>query len=138
MIGVVVVTHGRIGEEMVAAVQRIFPDMKHMIGVEVQSDAPPSRMQERVREAIATVRGDRGVLILTDMFGGTPSNICLPFLNESGIEVISGVNMPMLMKLANLATDMSFEELVSYIQRYGQRNIVVASSVLAGDMAQHG
>jgi PTS system mannose-specific IIA component len=66
------------------------------------------------------------------MFGGTPSNICLSFLNQERIEVISGVNLPMLIKLANLKGDFNFDDIVPFIQQYGQRNIVIASHVLNG------
>ncbi len=132
MIGIVVVTHGNIGREMVAATKRIIPDAAHVTGVCVESNDPPQTIRHQISDAVATVDAGNGVLILTDMFGGTPSNICLSFLNHDKTEVISGFNLPMLIKLANLRENMSFEDIVPFIQKYGQRNIVIASHVLNG------
>lgn len=132
MIGIVVVSHGNIGCEMVAATRRIFPDATHMCGVAVESNDPPESIRKQISEAVASVNKGNGVLILTDMFGGTPSNICLSFLEPSRIEVLSGFNLPMLIKLAGLKSDANFTDTVTFIQQYGQRNIVIASHVLAG------
>ena len=134
MVGILVVTHGNIGKEMVNAVRRILPDATHLMGVAVESNDPPARLREQVNQEIDKIQGSEGVLLLTDMFGGTPSNICLSFLRSPNIEVISGVNLPMLIKLASMRQRMPFHELVSFVQQYGQRNIVVASRVLDGHM----
>lgn len=131
MIGVVVVSHGNIGCEMVNATRRIIPDAKHLCGVSVESDDPPESIRQQVAAAIAEVNSGAGVLILTDMFGGTPSNICLSFLDSNSTEVLSGFNLPMLIKLANLKKGADFKDTVNFIQQYGQRNIVIASHVLA-------
>jgi len=131
MIGVVVVAHGNIGCEMVTAVKRIIPDMKHMTGLSVESDDPPDSIRNNVSKSIDRVDDGDGVLILTDMFGGTPSNICLSFLEPHRIEVISGFNLPMLIKLANLKSHDDFPEITKFIQQYGQRNIVIASDILS-------
>jgi PTS system mannose-specific IIA component len=130
MIGVVVVAHGNIGREMVTAVQRIMPEAKHITGVAVESDDPPESIRKTIAEAVEKVDAGDGVMILSDMFGGTPSNICLSFLEPSRIEVLSGFNLPMLVKLANLKPDADFRETVEFIQQYGQRNIVIASQML--------
>lgn len=130
MIGVVVVAHGNIGREMVTAVQRIMPEAKHITGVAVESDDPPESIRRTIAEAVEKVDAGDGVMILSDMFGGTPSNICLSFLEPSRIEVLSGFNLPMLVKLANLKPDADFRETVEFIQQYGQRNIVIASQML--------
>lgn len=132
MIGIVVVSHSNIGCEMVAATERIIPEAKHMRGVAVESNDPPESIRQQVADAINHVDHGNGVLILTDMFGGTPSNICMTFLDPERIEVVSGFNMPMLIKLANLKPDAALVETVRFIQKYGQRNIVIASEVLAG------
>ncbi len=133
MIGVVVVSHRNIGCEMVKATNRIIPEATHMCGVAVESNDPPEAIRQQVSEAVKAVDGGNGVLILTDMFGGTPSNICLSFLEPSRVEVISGFNLPMLIKLAHLEQDANFMDTVKFIQHYGQRNIVIASQVLAGE-----
>ncbi|HPQ80170.1 MAG TPA: PTS sugar transporter subunit IIA [bacterium] len=136
MIGVVAVSHGNIGIEMIAATRRIFPDATHMCGVSVESNDPPESIRAQIATAVKQVDRDEGVLILTDMFGGTPSNICLSFLSPSRIEVVSGFNLPMLIKLAGLKRGSDFEDTVKFIQQYGQRNIVIASKVLAGNIAR--
>lgn len=132
MIGIVVVSHGNIGCEMVAATQRIFPEARHICGVCVESNDPPESIRAQISDAIRKVDSGEGVLILSDMFGGTPSNICLSFLEPNKIEVVSGFNLPMLIKLAGLKPETSFADTVNFIQQYGQRNIVIASRILAG------
>lgn len=132
MIGIVVVAHGNIAREMVSAVRRIFPDANHICGVAVESNDSPESIRRQISDAVSSVNRDGGVLILTDMFGGTPSNLCLSFLEPAKVEVISGFNLPMLVKLANLKSDANFADTVTFIEQYGQRNIVIASQVLAG------
>jgi PTS system mannose-specific IIA component len=131
MIGIIVVAHGNIGIEMVTATRRIIPEAEHIIGVAVESNDPPQSIRQQIADAIVRVDSHEGILILTDMFGGTPSNICLSFMNQERTEVISGFNLPMLIKLANLKESIAFEDIVPFIQQYGQRNIVIASHVLA-------
>ncbi|MFH1830953.1 MAG: PTS sugar transporter subunit IIA [Pseudomonadota bacterium] len=132
MIGIVVVSHSNISNEMISATSRIVPEATHMSAVAVESNDPPESIRQHISEAVQNVDQGNGVLILTDMFGGTPSNICMTFLQPEKIEVVSGFNMPMLIKLANLESDADFMETVHFIQKYGQRNIVIASEVLAG------
>ncbi len=132
MIGIIVVTHGNIGCDMVSAVKNIIPEATHLTGVAVESNDPPESIRSEIANAIRRVDADGGILILTDMFGGTPSNICLSFLQPSRIEVVSGINLPMLVKLANLKEDADFDNTVRFIQQYGQRNIVIASHILSG------
>ena len=131
MIGVVVVSHNNIGCEMVSATQKIIPDIKHLRGVAVNSNDPPDSIRREIEDAIHSVDQGDGVLILTDMFGGTPSNVCLSFLDPERREVISGFNMPMLIKLANMKPDARFSDTAQFIKQYGQRNIVIASEVLS-------
>jgi PTS system mannose-specific IIA component len=87
-------------------------------------------MRSAIAEALARADEGQGVLVLTDMFGGTPSNISLSFLSERQVEVVTGVNLPMLIKLATLKELKSLEELAAFIKNYGQRNISVASEIL--------
>lgn len=131
MIGIVVVSHSNIGCEMVSATSRIIPEAGHMRGVAVESNDPPESIRQQVADAVTSVDQGDGVLILTDMFGGTPSNICMTFLEPERIEVVSGFNMPMLIKLANLKQEANLTDTVRFIQKYGQRNIVIASDVLS-------
>lgn len=132
MIGIVVVSHSNIGCEMVQATARIIPEAKHMRSVAIESNDPPESIRQQIHDAVNGVDEGDGVLILTDMFGGTPSNICMTFLQPEKVEVVSGFNMPMLIKLANLKPSANLMETVHFIQKYGQRNIVIASEVLAG------
>ncbi len=129
-VGVVVVSHYRVGEEMLQAVRLIVPDAPPFRAVGIG----PSQSVEEIRSAIAgaLVEADRGagVLILTDMFGGTPSNVSLSFLGERPVEVVTGLNLPMLIKLATLGEDKPLEELARFIKEYGRRNISVASEIL--------
>lgn len=133
MIGIVVVTHGAIGIEMVKATRQIIPAVQKLEGVVVNSDQPPEEIRQNVKDAIQRASSPDGVLILTDMFGGTPSNICLSCLSNEKIEVISGFNLPMLIKLASLQNEAKIEEVVPFIKKYGQKNIVIANQILHGE-----
>lgn len=134
MIGIVVVSHGNIAKEMVATTLQILPNTKRIIGVDIDSDASKEVNQKKVCEAVKAVKTEEGVIVLTDMFGGTPSNICLPLISKEKLEIISGVNLPMLIKLASLQNEETFENLPKFIKDYGRKNIVIASDVLKGNI----
>jgi len=128
--GVVIVTHYRLGDEFLQALRLIVPDAPEFHAVAIEPTQSVDEMRSRIATALeAADRGD-GVLILTDMFGGTPSNISLSFLGEHHVEVVTGVNLPMLIKLATLTETKSLEDLAAFIKQYGQRNISVASELL--------
>jgi PTS system mannose-specific IIA component len=129
-IGVVVVAHYRLGEEFLQALRLIVPDASGFEAVSVEPKQSVDEMRAAIAEAIDRVDGGQGVLILTDMFGGTPSNIALSFLGERRVEVVTGVNLPMLIKLATLRKEQPLEELAAFIKGYGQRNISLASELL--------
>jgi len=131
--GVVIVTHYRLGDEFLQALRLIVPDAPDFLAVAIEPSQSVEEMRGRIAEALAAAdRGD-GVLVLTDMFGGTPSNISLSFLDEHQVEVVTGLNLPMLIKLATLRESKSLEELATFIKEYGQRNISVASELLPED-----
>jgi len=131
MVGVVVVTHCRLGEELIAAAELVVgEELKQFHPVSIDPKEGSDEIREKIVTAIRKVDGGQGVLILTDMYGGTPSNISLSFLEEKKIEVITGVNLPMLLKLATYQDDSDLEALASFITDYGQRNINLASAVL--------
>ena len=132
MVGVVVVSHTNIGKEMVIATKKIIPDCRNIVSLAIESDMPPEANRNLIRQAIEQVGTSNGVILLTDMFGGTPSNLCMSFLKKGEIEVISGFNLPMLIKLANYRNKIPFNELPPFIKNYGQKNIVIASEVLEG------
>jgi PTS system mannose-specific IIA component len=131
MIGVVVVTHCHLAEELICAAQLVVgEELRQFQGVSVEPKDGSDAIREKILAAIRKVDGGRGVLILTDMYGGTPSNISLSFLEEKKVEVITGVNLPMLLKLATYQENLNLEEWAAFITDYGQRNINLASEVL--------
>jgi PTS system mannose-specific IIA component len=130
MVGVVVVAHYRLGEELLQALRLIVPESRGFAAVSVEPKQSVEEMRARIAEAIDEVEEGAGVLILTDMFGGTPSNIALSFLGERRVEVVTGVNLPMLIKLATSRREQPLEELAPFIKGYGQRNISLASELL--------
>lgn len=132
MVGIVIVSHNDIGNEMVATARKIIPDCPHIESVSIESDLPPEASCNKIREAIRKVDKGNGVILLSDMFGGTPSNLCLSFLEKGKVEVISGFNLPMLIKLASSSGKIGFDKLSTFIKKYGQKNIVIASEVLEG------
>ena len=129
-VGVVLVTHYGLGDEFLQALRLIIPDGPVFLSVGVD----PSQSVDEIREAITSVLREaekgEGVLVLTDMFGGTPSNMSLSFLEEHHVEVVTGLNLPMLIKLATLAEPKPLEDLAVFVKEYGQRNISVASQLL--------
>ena len=129
-VGVVIVTHYRLGEEFLQALRLIVPNAPDFKAVPIDPNQSVDEMRKAIASAMAATDTGNGVLVLTDMFGGTPSNISLSFLEERQVEVVTGVNLPMLIKLATLAEEQSLEELARFIKNYGQRNISVASEIL--------
>jgi PTS system mannose-specific IIA component len=128
--GVVIVTHYRLGEEFLQALRLIVPDAPPFEAVSIDPKQSVDEMREAIAAALRRVEGPDGALILTDMFGGTPSNMGLAFLAEHRVEVVTGLNLPMLIKLATMTEKKSLEELAAFIKEYGQRNIRVASEIL--------
>ena len=128
--GVVIVTHYRLGEEFLQALRLIVPDAPPFQAVSIDPKQSVDQMREAIADALRQVEAGEGVLILTDMFGGTPSNMGLSFLEEHRVEVVTGLNLPMLIKLATMTEERPLEDLAAFIKEYGQRNIRVASEIL--------
>jgi PTS system mannose-specific IIA component len=129
-VGVVVVTHYRLGEVFLQALDLIVPEHPPFGAVSVDPKQPVDEMRATIAAAIRAADAGDGVLVLTDMFGGTPSNIALSFFRENRVEVVTGINLPMLIKLATLTEETALQELAPFIASYGQRNISVASQIL--------
>jgi PTS system mannose-specific IIA component len=129
-VGVVIVTHYRLGEEFLQALRLIVPEVPDFRAVSIDPAQSVEEMRRAIAEAIKGAERGEGVLVLTDMFGGTPSNISLSFIDEHRVEVVTGLNLPMLIKLATLSEEKPLEELATFIKSYGQRNISVASEIL--------
>jgi PTS system mannose-specific IIA component len=129
-IGVLVVAHYRLGEELLQAARLIVPQAHQFRSVAIEPKQSVDEMRTAIAAELAEVDRGEGVLVLTDMFGGTPSNISLSFTTERRVEVVTGANLPMLIKLATLSEEKSLEELATFIKEYGRRNISVASEIL--------
>jgi mannose PTS system EIIA component len=130
MVGLVVVGHFHFAREMIAAAEMILGEQEQLAHVDIMPDEDMDAIRRKVAGAIKGVASGQGVLILTDMFGGTPSNISLSFLNEGNVEVVTGVNLPMLIKLATYREGRSLDQLSHFITEYGRRNIYLATDVL--------
>jgi PTS system mannose-specific IIA component len=129
-VGVVIVTHYRLGEEFLQVLRLIVPGAPHYQAVSVDPKQSVDELRGEIARCLREQDEGDGVLVLTDMFGGTPSNIALSFHDEQHAEVVTGMNLPMLIKLATQREERPLEELAGYIRDYGQRNISVASELL--------
>lgn len=132
MIGIVVVAHFNLAREMVAATELIVGKLEQFRDVGIVPDEDVDQIRKQLIRALKEVDSGDGVIILTDMFGGTPSNISLSFLEEGRVEVVSGVNLPMLIKLATFRQGKELRELANFIAGYGKKNIYLATDVLNG------
>lgn len=134
MIGMVVVTHGRLAEEFIAAMEHVVGPQSALQAISIGPDDDMEKRRQDILEAVGQVDEGDGVILLTDMFGGTPSNLAISIMDTMKVEVIAGINLPMLIKLASVrASDASMEEAVSAAQESGRKYINVASHVLSGD-----
>ncbi|MGE0702743.1 MAG: PTS sugar transporter subunit IIA [Vicinamibacterales bacterium] len=133
MIGVVVVTHGQLATELVNAAEMIVGDLPTFAAVSIGWHDEVNDAREDIAQAIERVRGEEGVLLLTDMFGGTPSNLGLTFLEADRVEVITGVNLAMLLKLASLQSPRDLLAAARDMAEHGRTAIRVASDLLRGD-----
>ena len=130
MIGVVVVAHFNLAREMVAATELIVGKQEQFAYVDIFPDEDVEKVKKKVVYALKRVDSREGTLILTDMFGGTPSNISLSFLEEGKVEVVTGVNLPMLIKLVTYRQNKTLSDLANFISQYGRKNINLATDVL--------
>ena len=133
MIGVVVVTHGQLATELLNAAEMIVGDLPQFTAVSIGWHDDVSHAGEDIAQAIERVRGESGVLLLTDMFGGTPSNLGMTFLEKDRVEVITGVNLPMLIKLAGLSSSPDLLAVARAMREHGRNAIWVASDFLRGE-----
>ncbi|MBU0994004.1 MAG: PTS fructose transporter subunit IIA [Proteobacteria bacterium] len=134
MTGIVIVTHGQLGDALIEAAEFITgqkPEAVVAVSINIQSNA--DKLREKIEKKINEVKGDNGVLILTDMFGGSPSNLSYSFLEEGSIEVISGVNLPILLKAIDIRVKMPLSESVEKIVDFGKRSVSLASGILKGN-----
>lgn len=133
MIGLVIVTHGRLAVEFIAAMEHVVGPQSAVQAVCIGADDDMEVRREDIRKAARTVDDGSGVIILTDMFGGTPSNLSISLLKEGQMEVIAGANLPMLIRLASVRRTRSLEDAVAAAQDAGQKYIHVASQLLSSE-----
>ncbi|MDR1609121.1 MAG: PTS sugar transporter subunit IIA [Deltaproteobacteria bacterium] len=132
MIGLVIATHGRLGEELLKTAELIIGPVENCLTVPVELDLSPDELKERLEKALASRDQGQGVLILTDMFGGTPSNISLSFLKEDKVEVLSGANLPMLLRACQQRNkaDVTLRSLALDSREYARKGINMAGDML--------
>ena len=131
MIGSLIVTHGRLAIELLNAAEAIVGEVQNVAAVSIGWHDDVDIARNMVEKAIQRVDTGSGVLILTDMFGGTPTNIASTFLDEGAIEVVTGVNLPMLIKVTQLTGDTDLAEAARSVRENGQSNIYIASDLLS-------
>ncbi len=130
LVGALLVTHGHLGRELVSIAEMIVGEFNHLGAVSIGWHDDIEESSQALAQALKSIDQGKGVIILTDMFGGTPSNISIPFLEEGRVEIVTGVNLPMVIKLASQNGDESLQELVRAVQEQGQRHICIAGEIL--------
>lgn len=133
MIGLVIVTHGRLAQEFVLAMEHVVGPQSGVETICIGPDDDIERRRQDILIACGRVETGQGVILLTDMFGGTPSNLAISVMDQTRAEVIAGLNLPMLIRLASVRGRCSLEEAVAAAQEAGRKYISVASYVLAGE-----
>ena len=134
MIGLVLVTHGRLAEEFIAATEHVVGKQSAMRAVCIGPDDDMEQRRKDILAAIAAVDDGHGVILLTDMFGGTPSNLAISVMDKAKVEVIAGTNLPMLIKLASVRTNGSLADVVAEAREAGRKYINVASELLSTEV----
>ena len=132
MIGIVLVTHGKLAEEFLSAMVHIVGEQKHIAAICIQPEDDMEKRRDDILKAVKKVESGDGVILLTDMFGGTPSNLAISVMSEGEVEVIAGVNLPMLIQLARSRQTQTLESAVNDAQDAGKKYISVASNLLEG------
>ena len=131
MIGVLITTHGNLGNELIKAAELIKGPLTGVLHISTDESKGVEDLKKEIGNAIKKLDKGKGVLILTDLFGGTPSNISLSFLKEGKVEVVTGVNLPMMMKLSEVKDEITLNEYACMIKEYGKKNISLASEILS-------
>jgi PTS system mannose-specific IIA component len=130
MIGMVLVTHGHLATEFRAALEHVVGPQKQLVSISIGPEDDMERRRAEILEAIHRADSGDGVVLLTDMFGGTPSNLAISVMNGGNVEVLAGVNLPMLIKLASVRDTATLEQAVLQAQDAGRKYVYIASRVL--------
>jgi len=125
MVGVLIVSHGGLAEALISEVQSLIGKLQKVKGVSIWPIESEKEIRDRIREKMKEVDDGDGVVILTDILGGTPTNLCLSFLKEKAVEVVTGVNVPMLLTLSSYQNRRSLEEICSLVKKSGCRSIIL-------------
>ncbi len=133
MIGIVIVTHGNLAQEFKLALEHIVGPQENMTAINIAADDDMEDRRNEISNAVAAADTGAGVIILTDLFGGTPSNMAISMMQDDKVEVIAGINLPMLVKLAGLRETKTILEAAELAQEAGRKYIHVASKVLQGN-----
>lgn len=129
-VGGVIISHGRLAGELLAAVQTIVGEVSHIAAVSIDWNVDVDEAEKEIETAIKQVSKGKGVLLLTDMFGGTPTNVASMFLMQNDVEVVTGVNLPMVIRLATQPDDATLDSIAHQVLQQGQEGIYLASDVL--------
>ena len=133
MTGILLVTHANLGNALIETIEFILGKTQdNLFSVSINIQENPDTLRKKIKKGISKVRSDNGVIILTDMFGGTPSNLSYSFLEEGQVEVISGVNLPILLKAVSARSKMDMETLTLSLVEHGKKSISLASGILKG------
>jgi len=132
MIGIVIITHGNLAREFRAALEHVVGPQSQIAAIAITPDDDMEERREAILGAIKSVDSGDGIVLLTDMFGGTPSNLAISAMNGANVEVIAGVNLPMLIKLARVREESRLSEAAEEARNAGQKYIRVVSEMLAG------
>jgi PTS system mannose-specific IIA component len=131
MVGILVVSHGRLAQALISAAQSLVGSFQKVRGISIWPRDREEEVRDRIQKAITEVNEGEGVVILTDVLGGTPTNLSLPFLEKENVEVVTGVNMPMLLTLSSYRKGRSLRELVRLVKKSGRRSIILAKELLS-------
>lgn len=129
-IGAVIVSHGQLANELLSAAELVVGELSHIRAVSIGWHDDVGAAKEEISRAIASVSSGAGVLLLTDMFGGTPTNIAATFLADDDVEVVTGVNLPMVLKVASASSGLSLSEFAREVEDQGKESITMASTLL--------
>ena len=133
MTGLLIVTHANLGSALIETVEFILgKEQENLLAISIDIKEDADSLRKKIKKGISKVGNDEGVIILTDMFGGTPSNLSYAFLEEGKVEVISGVNLPILLKAVTLRRKLKLNELTATLVEHGKRSISLASGILKG------
>lgn len=130
-VGGVIISHGKVATELVAAAETVVGELNHIAAVSIDWNDDVESAKKEIADAIKNVGNGKGVLLLTDMFGGTPTNISAMFLVDEDVEIVTGVNLPMVIKLASQHKDFTLQEMAKEVEAQGKQAIYLASELLA-------